>query len=99
MKKENEVEMFILHILQNNPLHRVMSKEVANIIKKYNAAFTPISNPQVFMATLLFYDPEDRKNCGRELEQAGISVAYDVQVAYVDKKYLKGEKDESKIVN
>lgn len=88
MKKENEVEMYVLHILQNNSIHKVMSKEVALIIKKYDAAATPTPNPNAFIATLLFSTPEERNKCGRELEQAGIGVAYDTSVAYVDKKYL-----------
>lgn len=88
MKKENEVEMYALHLLQKNDLKKVMSDKTKKVLKKYDLAVTPSPNPQMFLTTILFHSPEERKKCGTELEELGIAIAYEVAPAYVDRKYV-----------
>ena len=92
MKKENEVEMYVLHITQNNDMKKLMNKEMADYLKREKIAITPPPSPK-FLITLLFSTVEQRKECADHLKNEGIEVAFDLNVAYVDKKYLE-ENDE-----
>lgn len=87
-KRKNEIEIYVLHILMENPLFKVMNQKVANVIKKYGAAIIPMENfPVLYLQSLAFAFSDQRNDCGKELEKLGVLVAYELTPTYTKKEY------------
>lgn len=89
--RPNEIQVYALHLLQDNKLEDVMTYKCETILKKNNIlGITPPLNVDMDLQILLFRTPEDRNNCYKELEEMGIKTAVEIMATYVDKKYIGG---------
>lgn len=90
--RPNEIQVYALHLLQDNKLEDVMTYKCQTILKKNNIlGITPPLNVNMDLQILLFATPEDRNNCYKELEEMGIKTAVEIMATYVDKKYIGGD--------
>lgn len=87
--KPNEIQVYALHLLQDNKLEDCMTEKAKRIFEKNNLLGVTPGNPMVDLQILLFYTPEDRNQCYKDLEEMGIKTAVEVVATYIDKKYLK----------
>ena len=89
--RPNEIQVYALHLLQENKLEDCMTYKFKTIIEKNNILGITAGDPMVDLQILLFRTPEDRNNCYKELEEMGIKTAIEVVATYVDKKYIGGD--------
>lgn len=87
--KPNEIQVYALHLLQDNKLEDCMTEKAKRIFEKNNLLGITAGDPMVDLQILLFYTPEDRNQCYKDLEEMGIKTAIEIMTCYVDKKYLK----------
>ena len=89
--RENEIQVYALHLLQENNINDVMTYKFQSIMEKNNLlGITPPQNAMADINILLFATPEDRNNCYKDLEEMGIKTAIEILATYVDKKYIGG---------
>ena len=89
--RPNEIQVYALHLLQDNKLEDCMTYKFKTIMEKNNLlGITPPQNVMMDIQILLFKTPEDRNNCYKDLEEMGIKTAVEILTTYVDKKYLEG---------
>ena len=97
--RPNEIQVYALHLLQDNKLEDVMTYKCQTILNKNHIlGITPPQNPMMDIQILLFKTPEDRNNCYKDLEEMGIKTAVELLAVYVDKKYL-GEEQWKSVLN
>lgn len=85
MKNRNERKCYALHILPDNPMEKLMTEEIKDIIEEHSIGITPTP----YDLLVLFTDEIDRIECGKKLEAKGIKIAYELVPVYVDKKYIE----------
>lgn len=89
--RPNEIQVYALHLLQDNKIEDVMTYKCNEILKKNNLLGVNSGNPSMDLQIFLFKTPEDRNNCYKDLEEMGIKTAIELTATYVDKKYLGGD--------
>lgn len=88
-----EVEVYVLHITQNNSLSAICNEQFLAIMNKHEAYFlAPEANPNpiAYLGTYLFRTEAQRRAFARDCKKMRIDFVYEPRMAYADEMYLEG---------
>ena len=89
-RKENEAEVYAVHIRQENPMSKIMNENFVSFTKKCGAVFVVrCKDPVRYLASYVLPDRKRQENFAKELQKQNIAYDADEVSSFVDCGYIK----------